>query len=63
MINIPLDHNSPSVNSHLDPAHQDGIALNSMSHADLPPGDPLRTLCDDHPEPECLEAIAKLIWP
>ncbi len=39
----------------------DGVALNSMSHADLPAGDPLRTLCDDQPSAECIDAVNKLM--
>lgn len=40
---------------------RDGLPLFAMSHSDLPEGDPLRTLCDDEPAPECTEAVAKLI--
>lgn len=39
----------------------DGVALNSMSHADLPPSNPLRTLTEDEPSPECIAAVAKLM--
>ena len=35
----------------------DGLPLNSMSHSDLPEGDPLRTLCDENPRNEAVEAV------
>lgn len=39
----------------------DGVPLHTMSHADLPEGDPLRTLGDEVPGIEARIAIKKLI--